>query len=178
MEDLGGTSRIIEASSRMILDDQGWSGMIKDDQGFSRMIKDDQRWSMIIKNQQGSSKIINDHHQQGSSRIIKDHQGSSSIIKDHHGYSRIFKDIWGYSRVFEDIQGYLRIPQWPPERFLFHNSPPCWTSGIFLKVQRVPALCLFWDFEKIVLHEIRDSGTVLWSNAKIPTCTYISQKPW
>ena len=31
-----------------------------------------------------------------------------------------------------------------------------------------------------VLHEIRVSGTVLWSptNANSPTYTYISQKPW
>ena len=28
-------------------------------------------------------------------------------------------------------------------------------------VQRVPALCPFWDLEKTVLHEIRDSGTVV-----------------
>ena len=45
-------------------------------------------------------------------------------------------------------------------------------------VQRVPVLRAFWDLEKNVLHEIRVSGTVLWSptNAKISTCTYISQK--
>ena len=37
-------------------------------------------------------------------------------------------------------------------------------------IQRVPALRAFWDLEKTVLHEIRVSGTVLWSptNAKIP----------
>ena len=45
-------------------------------------------------------------------------------------------------------------------------------------VQRVPALCAFWDLEKTVLHETRVSGTVLWSptNANSPTYTYISQK--
>ena len=49
-----------------------------------------------------------------------------------------------------------------------------------LQIQRVPALCSFWDLEKIMLHEIRVRGTVLWSptNAKIPTCMYISQKLW
>ena len=47
-------------------------------------------------------------------------------------------------------------------------------------IQRVPALRAFWDLEKTVLHEIRVSGTVLWSptNANSPTYTYISQKPW
>ena len=46
-------------------------------------------------------------------------------------------------------------------------------------LQRVPALRAFWDLEKTVLHEIRVSGTVLWSptNANSPTYTYISQKP-
>ena len=45
-------------------------------------------------------------------------------------------------------------------------------------VQRVPALRVFWDFEKTVLHETRVSGTVLWSptNANSPTYMYISQK--
>ena len=45
-------------------------------------------------------------------------------------------------------------------------------------VQRVPALRVFWDLEKTVLHEIRVSGAVLWSptNANSPTYTYISQK--
>ena len=45
-------------------------------------------------------------------------------------------------------------------------------------IQRVPALRGFWDLEKTVLHEIRVSGTVLWSptNANSPTYTYISQK--
>ena len=45
-------------------------------------------------------------------------------------------------------------------------------------LQRVPALRGFWDLEKTVLHEIRVSGTVLWSptNANSPTYTYISQK--
>ena len=45
-------------------------------------------------------------------------------------------------------------------------------------IQRVPALREFWDLEKTVLHEIRVSGTVLWSptNANSPTYTYISQK--
>ena len=28
-------------------------------------------------------------------------------------------------------------------------------------VQRVPALCAFWDLEKTVLHEINVSGTVV-----------------
>ena len=47
-------------------------------------------------------------------------------------------------------------------------------------VQRVPALCAFWDLEKTVLDEFRVSGTVLWSptNANYPTYTYISQKSW
>ena len=47
-------------------------------------------------------------------------------------------------------------------------------------LQRVPALRAFWDLEKTVLHEIRVSGTVLWSltNANSPTYTYISQKLW
>ena len=37
-------------------------------------------------------------------------------------------------------------------------------------LQRVPTLRAFWDLEKTVLHEIRVSGTVLWSstNVKIP----------
>ena len=45
-------------------------------------------------------------------------------------------------------------------------------------IQRVPALRVFWDLEKTVLHEPRVSGTVLWSptNAYSPTYTYISQK--
>ena len=45
-------------------------------------------------------------------------------------------------------------------------------------VQRVPALRVFWDLEKTVLHETRVSGTVLWSptNANSPTYTYISKK--
>ena len=44
--------------------------------------------------------------------------------------------------------------------------------------KRVPALRSFWDLEKIVLDEIRVSGTVLWSPtfANSPTYTYISQK--
>ena len=39
-----------------------------------------------------------------------------------------------------------------------------------LDIQRVPALRVFWDLEKTVLHEIRVSGTVLWSstNANSP----------
>ena len=50
----------------------------------------------------------------------------------------------------------------------------------FYDIQRVPALRAFWDLEKTVLHEIRVSGTVLWSptNANSPTYTYISQKTW
>ena len=53
-------------------------------------------------------------------------------------------------------------------------------SGLKLWLQRVPALRTFWDLEKTVLHEIRVSGTVLWSptNANSPTYTYISKKPW
>ena len=45
-------------------------------------------------------------------------------------------------------------------------------------LQRVPVLRAFWDLEKTVLHEIRVSGTLLWSptNANSPTYTYISQK--
>ena len=31
-------------------------------------------------------------------------------------------------------------------------------------IQRVPALRVFWDLEKTVLHETRVSGTVLWSS--------------
>ena len=47
-------------------------------------------------------------------------------------------------------------------------------------IQRVPTLLAFWDLEKTLLHEIRVSGTVLWSptNANSTTYTYISQKPW
>ena len=47
-------------------------------------------------------------------------------------------------------------------------------------IQRVPALCVFWDLEKTVLHKTRVSGTVLWSptNANSPIYMYISQKPW
>ena len=47
-----------------------------------------------------------------------------------------------------------------------------------MRVQRVPALRVFWDLEKTVLHETRVSRTVLWSptNANSPTYTYISQK--
>ena len=43
-------------------------------------------------------------------------------------------------------------------------------------VQRVPALRVFWDLEKTVLHETRVSGTVLWSptNANSPTYTKIT----
>ena len=50
----------------------------------------------------------------------------------------------------------------------------------FNGLQRVPALRVFWDLEKTVLHETRVSGTVLWSptNANSPTYTYISQKLW
>ena len=46
------------------------------------------------------------------------------------------------------------------------------------ELQRVPALRVFWDSEKTVLHETRVSGTVLWSltNANSPTYTFISQK--
>ena len=42
--------------------------------------------------------------------------------------------------------------------------------SMYLHIQRVPALCAFWDLEKTVLHEIRVSGTVLWSptNANPP----------
>ena len=49
-----------------------------------------------------------------------------------------------------------------------------------LSVQRVPTLCTFWDLEKTVLHEIRLSGTVLWSptNVNSPTYMYISRKTW
>ena len=45
-------------------------------------------------------------------------------------------------------------------------------------LQRVPALRVFWDLEKTVLHESRVSGTILWypTNANSPTYTYISQK--
>ena len=51
-------------------------------------------------------------------------------------------------------------------------------SPLLASIQRVPALRGFWDLEKTVLHEIRVSGTVLWSptNANSPTYTYISQK--
>ena len=44
-------------------------------------------------------------------------------------------------------------------------------------IQRVPALRAFWDLEKTVLHEIRVSGTVLWSpiNANSPTYAYIAK---
>ena len=51
-----------------------------------------------------------------------------------------------------------------------------WTETAI--IQRVPALHVFWDLEKTVLHETRVSGTVLWSptNANSPTYTNISQK--
>ena len=52
------------------------------------------------------------------------------------------------------------------------------SKRLMFQVQRVPALRVFWDVEKTVLHETRVSGTVLWSptNANSPTYTYISQK--
>ena len=34
-------------------------------------------------------------------------------------------------------------------------------------LQRFPALRAFWDLEKTVLHEIRISGTVLWSGLTV-----------
>ena len=46
------------------------------------------------------------------------------------------------------------------------------------ELQRVPALRVFWDLEKTVLHEICVSGTVLWSPTNANSPTYISQKPW
>ena len=51
------------------------------------------------------------------------------------------------------------------------KSPSYWNNN----VQRVPALRVFWDLEKTVLHEICVSGTVLWSptNANSPIYTYI-----
>ena len=55
----------------------------------------------------------------------------------------------------------------------------CISPNLVIKlIQRVPALRVFWDLEKTVLHETRVSGTVLWSptNANSPTYTYISQK--
>ena len=54
------------------------------------------------------------------------------------------------------------------------------SSCMASQLQRVPALCAFWDLEKTVLHEICTSGTVLWSptNTNSPTYTYISQKSW
>ena len=54
-----------------------------------------------------------------------------------------------------------------------------WSEAESFTIQRVPSLRAFWDLEKTVLHEIRVSGTVLWSptNANSPTYTYISQKP-
>ena len=53
-----------------------------------------------------------------------------------------------------------------------------WLWGIERPIQRVPALRVFWDLKKTVLHETLGSGTVLWSptNANSPTYTYISQK--
>ena len=64
---------------------------------------------------------------------------------------------------------------------LFHSSAAVKEKLIGVRqnaIQRVPALRAFWDLEKSVLHEIRVSGTVLWSptNANSPTYTYISQK--
>ena len=58
----------------------------------------------------------------------------------------------------------------------WHPRDP-WSRSIW-SIQRVPALHVFWDLEKTVLHETRVSGTVLWSptNANSPTYTYISQK--
>ena len=52
------------------------------------------------------------------------------------------------------------------------------SNSLLKRLQKVPALRAFWDLEKTVLHEIRVSGTVLWSptNANSPTYTYISQK--
>ena len=35
-----------------------------------------------------------------------------------------------------------------------------------VNIQRIPALRVFWDLEKTVLHETRASGTVLWSPTK------------
>ena len=72
-------------------------------------------------------------------------------------------------------------------RFLSHVRDGSWfkpghsqnlLSFREFQLQRVPALRGFWDLEKTVLHEIRVSGTVLWSptNANSPTYTYISQK--
>ena len=53
-----------------------------------------------------------------------------------------------------------------------------WSEAESFTIQRVPSLRAFWDLEKTVLHEIRVSGTVLWSptSANAPTYTYISQK--
>ena len=58
------------------------------------------------------------------------------------------------------------------------ESRKYWNFHFDLQLQRVPALRVFWDLEKTVLHETRVSGTVLWSptNANSPTYTYISQK--
>ena len=56
--------------------------------------------------------------------------------------------------------------------------PPQIRKNMNFLLQRVPALRVFWDLEKTVLHETHVSGTVLWSptNANSPTYTYISQK--
>ena len=81
-------------------------------------------------------------------------------------------------RLFADLMSNMQIlfRQLKVSLFQIQNlQQMSWTE---FAIEFVPALRVFWDLEKTVLHETRVSGTVLWSptNANSPTYTYISQK--
>ena len=80
-------------------------------------------------------------------------------------------------KKFEDrISSIFMFPCYPVR----HSYTLIYQALIPFILQRVPALRVFWDLEKTVLHETRVSGTVLWSptNAHSPTYMHISQKRW
>ena len=99
------------------------------------------------------------------------HKRSIFYIRKHSKISR-------KSVSAENSKGHFRqflAPLWHKKKMLFCQRQKRKSEMI---VQRVPALRVFWDLKKTVLHETRVSGTVLWSptNANSPTYTYISQK--
>ena len=92
-----------------------------------------------------------------------------------HSYSAILQ-----TNIACLLKTYLGMSAIPQRSTKIHHTAPLLKFMASQVTLRVPALRVFWDLEKTVLHETRVIGTVLWSptNANSPTYTYISQKPW
>ena len=92
-----------------------------------------------------------------------------------HSYSAILQ-----TNIACLLKTYLGMSAIPQRSTKIHHTAPLLKFMASQVTLSVPALRVFWDLEKTVLHEICVSGTVgdPQLTQKSPTCTYISQKTW